>query len=173
MPQNKCWRQTKHTCWEWIKPWHFDFVDLMLWGILLDHPKEAAKIIKEAEKFHCNTELYTLYRKELDGVLFQYLSQQEPQEVLKEVHDGTCGATNQNQNLVPDKKDWLLLADDDGRCKAISKALSCLPRACKFHTPYFGTSPSDYYHLAVWDVGYEYHWTYHFTNLQNVGLYLL
>jgi len=63
-----------------------------LYGILPDDPKEAAAIKRKAPKFYYNTVTRTLYRRSHDGILLRYLSHKEAQEILKEAHDGMCGA---------------------------------------------------------------------------------
>ena len=46
------------------------------------------------------------YRRSHDGILLRCLSQKEAHEVLKEAHDGMCGAHNLVQNLHIDSKGW-------------------------------------------------------------------
>jgi len=52
----------------------------------------VAAIRRKAHKFYYNAITRTLYRRSPDGILLRYLSQKEAQEVLKEAHDGMCGA---------------------------------------------------------------------------------
>ena len=64
----------------------------MLYNILPDNPKEDVSVRRMSEHFHYNTELKTLYHRSCDGLLDRCLAGREAQEVLKEAHDGMCGA---------------------------------------------------------------------------------
>jgi len=60
-----------------------------LYGILPDDP---AAIKRKALKFYYNTITRTLYHRSHDGILLHCLSHKEAHELLKEAHDGMCGA---------------------------------------------------------------------------------
>jgi len=63
-----------------------------LYDIFPDDPKETAAIRRKASKFYYNAITRTLYCRSHNGILLRYLSQKKAQEVLKEAHDGMCGA---------------------------------------------------------------------------------
>jgi len=60
--------------------------------ILHDDPKKAAVIRRKAPKLYYNAITRTLYRRSHDRILLRCLSHKEAHEVLKETHDGMCGA---------------------------------------------------------------------------------
>ena len=60
--------------------------------ILPDDPKEAASIRRRSLCFYYDLIVKTLYHRSYDGILLYCLSNSEAQEVLKEAHDGVCGA---------------------------------------------------------------------------------
>ena len=76
-----------------LKPrdWRFSFIDYALHGLLPDNPKEAASIRRRSLCFYYDLTLKTLYRRSYDSVLL-CCSNSEALEVLKEAHDGICGA---------------------------------------------------------------------------------
>jgi len=59
---------------------------------MLDDPKEAAAIRRKTSKFYYNAITRALYHRSHDGILLCCLSYKEAQEILKEAHDGMCGA---------------------------------------------------------------------------------
>ena len=61
-------------------------------GRLREEALEAAAIRRKVPKFYYNAITRTLYRRSHDGILLRCLSPKEAQEVLKEAHDGMCGA---------------------------------------------------------------------------------
>jgi len=63
-----------------------------LHDILPDDTKEAVSIRRRSLRFYYDPIVKTLYRRSYDDILLRYLSNSEAQEVLKEVHDGVCGA---------------------------------------------------------------------------------
>ena len=75
-----------------LKDWRFPYIDYVLYGILPEDAKEAAAIRRKAPKFYYNAITRILYRRSHDGILLRCLSPNEAQEVLKEAHDGMCGA---------------------------------------------------------------------------------
>jgi len=75
-----------------LRNWRFPYIDYALHGILPDDPKEAAAIKKKAPKFYYNVITRTLYHRSHDGILLRCLSHKEAQKILKETHDGMCGA---------------------------------------------------------------------------------
>jgi len=64
----------------------------VLYGTLPNNHKEAAAIKRKAPRFYYNAITRTLYRRSHDGILFRCLSHKKAQKVLKEAHDGMCGA---------------------------------------------------------------------------------
>jgi len=85
------------------RDWRFSLIDYALHGLLPDDPKEAASIRRRSLRFYYDPTLKTLYRRSYDGVLLRCLFNSEAQEVLKEAHDGICGA----HQLGPRLKDRL------------------------------------------------------------------
>ena len=75
-----------------LRNWRFPYIDYALYSILLDDPKKAVAIRRKAPKFYYNAITKTLYRRSHDEILLHFLSHEEAQEVLKEAHDGMCGA---------------------------------------------------------------------------------
>src|SRR5436190_15309793 len=63
-----------------------------MYNIRADDPKLAASIRKKAVHFNYNPESQTLYYMTRDGIMLRCLSPSEAQVVLKEAHDGACGA---------------------------------------------------------------------------------
>ena len=59
---------------------------------MICNPKEAASMRRRSLHFYYDPTLKTLYRRSYDGILLCCLSNSEAQEVLKEAHDGICGA---------------------------------------------------------------------------------
>ena len=99
------------------KDWRIFLIDYALYGILSDDPKEAASIRRRSLRFYYDLIVKTLYCRSYDGILLHCLSNSEAQEVLKEAHDGICGA----HQLAPKLKRsiaqaWILLANHDSRC---------------------------------------------------------
>jgi len=74
------------------RDWRFSFIDHTLHDILPDNPKEAASIQRRSLRFYYDPIVKTLYRRSYDGILLHCLSNYEAQEVLKEAHNGICGA---------------------------------------------------------------------------------
>jgi len=74
------------------RDWRFPLIDYALHDILPDAPKEAASIQQRSLRFYYDPIVKTLYRHSYDGILLRCLSNSEVQEVLKEAHDGICGA---------------------------------------------------------------------------------
>ena len=75
-----------------LRDWRFSYIDYALYDILPEDLKEVAAIRKKAPKYYYNAITRTLYRQSHDGILLHCLSQKEAHEVLKEAHDGMCGA---------------------------------------------------------------------------------
>jgi len=75
-----------------LRDWKFPYIDYALYGILPDDPKELAAIKRKAPKFYYSVITRTLYHRSPDGILLRYLSHKEAHEILKEAHDGMCGA---------------------------------------------------------------------------------
>ena len=75
-----------------LQDWRFPYMDYALYVILPDDPKEVVAIRRKALKFYYNAITRKLYRRSHDGILLRCLSQKEAREVLKEAHDGMCGA---------------------------------------------------------------------------------
>jgi len=72
---------------------------------LPDDPKEAAAIRRKALKFYYNAITRALYRRSHDEILLRFLSHKEAQKILKEVHDGMCGAHQPGPKLGDDSED--------------------------------------------------------------------
>ena len=83
-----------------LRDWRFPYIDYVLYGILPEDTKEAAAIRRKAPKFYYNAITRTLYRRSHDGILLRCLSQKEAQEILKEAHDGICGAHQPGPKLA-------------------------------------------------------------------------
>ena len=92
-----------------LKDWRFPYIDFVLYGILPEDTKEAAAIRRKAPKFYYNAISRTLYRRSHDGILLRCLSSKEAQGVLKEAHDGTCGAHQPGPNWHIDSKGWVTI----------------------------------------------------------------
>jgi len=75
-----------------LRDWRFLLINYALHDILPDDPKEAASIRRSSLRFYYDPIVKTLYRRSYDGILLRCLSNSEAQEVLKEAHDGICGA---------------------------------------------------------------------------------
>jgi len=74
------------------RDWWFPLIDYALHDILPDDPKEAASVRRRSLRFYYDPIVKTFYRRSYDGILLHCLSNSEAQEVLKEAHDGICGA---------------------------------------------------------------------------------
>src|SRR3954465_5059993 len=72
--------------------WRTPFVDYIMYNIRADDQKLAASVRKKVVRFHYNPESQTLYYGTRDGIMLRCLSPLEAKEVLKEAHDGVCGA---------------------------------------------------------------------------------
>jgi len=81
------------------RDWRFPIIDYALHDILSDDPKEAVSIQRRSLRFYYNPIVKILYRRSYDGILLHYLSNFEVQEVLKEAHDGICGAHQSGPKL--------------------------------------------------------------------------
>jgi len=77
-------------------------IDYVLHGLLPDNSKEAASIKQRSLRIYFDPTLKTLYRRSYDGILLHCLSNLVVQEVLKEAHDGICGAHQPGQNSKTD-----------------------------------------------------------------------
>ena len=84
------------------RDWQFPLIDYTLHDLLPDDPKEAASIRRRSLHFYYDPTLKTLYNRSYNGILLRCLSNLEAQEVLKEAHDGICGAISQVQNSKTD-----------------------------------------------------------------------
>ena len=92
-----------------LRDWRFPYIDYVLYGILPEDTKEAAAIRRKAPKFYYNAITRTLYRRSHDGILLRCLSQKEAREILKEAHDGMCGAHQPGPKLHIDFKGWVTI----------------------------------------------------------------
>ena len=75
-----------------LRDWRFLIIDYALYGILSDDPREAVSVRRRSTWFYYDAVVNTLYRRSYDSILLRCLSNSEAQEVIKEVHDGICGA---------------------------------------------------------------------------------
>lgn len=73
------------------RDWQFSFIDICIYEILSDDPREEETIGGKAHKFHYDILTWTLYRWSYDRIFLRCLSPQEAQKILKEAHDGMCG----------------------------------------------------------------------------------
>jgi len=99
------------------RDWRFSLIDYALHDILLDDPKEAASIRRRSLHFYYDPVVKTLYHRSYDGILLRCLSNSEPREVLKEAHNGICGAHQPGPKLKDRFR--LLFANHDSRCNQI------------------------------------------------------
>jgi len=74
------------------RDWQFSLIDYAFHDILPDDAKEATFVRQRSLCFYYDPIVKTLYRRSYDGILLRCLSNSEAQEVLKEAHDGICGA---------------------------------------------------------------------------------
>jgi len=74
------------------RDWWLPIIDYALHDILPDDHKKAAFIRQRSLRFYYNPVVKTLYHRSYDGILLRCLSDSEAQELLKEAHDGICGA---------------------------------------------------------------------------------
>ena len=81
------------------RDWQFPLIDYALHDILSDDPKEAASIRQRSLFFYYDLIVKILYRRLYNGILLRCLSNLEAQEVLKEAHDGICGAYQSDLKL--------------------------------------------------------------------------
>jgi len=81
------------------RDWRFSIINYALHGILPDAPKEEASIRRRSLRFYYDPIVETLYRRSYDGILPRCLSNSKTQEVLKEAHDGICGAHQPSPKL--------------------------------------------------------------------------
>ena len=103
-----------------------------------DDLKDVASIRRRYLRFYYDLTLKTLYRRSYDGILLRCLSNLEAQEVLKEAHDGICGAHQPGPKL----KDrlhrlgyyWSTMIAD-----AIQYARRC--KACQIHADFIHQPP--------------------------------
>src|SRR3954466_13558922 len=79
--------------------WGTPFIDYIMYNIRADDPKLTASIRKKAVRFNYNPESQTFYYVTYDGIMLRCLSPSEAQVVLKEAHDGTCGAHQSGPKL--------------------------------------------------------------------------
>jgi len=82
-----------------LRDWRFSYIDYALYDILPNDPKEAAAIRRKAPKLYYNAITRALYRRSHDGILLRCLSHKETQKILKEAHDGMCGAHQPSPKL--------------------------------------------------------------------------
>ena len=106
---------------------------LCLTRLLPNDPREAASVRRRSTRFYYNVVVKKLYRRPYDGILLCCLSNSEAQEVIKEDHDGICGAHHSGPKL----KDrlhrlgyyWLTMMAD-----AVEYAKRC--KACQIHADF-------------------------------------
>ena len=106
--------------------------------ILSDDPKEAVSVQRRSLHFYYDPIVKALYRRSYDSILLRFLSNSEAQEVLKEAHNGICGA----HQLGPKLKDrlhrlgyyWSTMITD-----AIKYAQRC--KTCQIHADFIHQPP--------------------------------
>ena len=74
------------------RDWRFSLINYTLHDILPDNPKEPDFIRRRSLRFYYDPIVKTLFRRSYDNILVRCLSNSEAQEVLKEAHNGICGA---------------------------------------------------------------------------------
>ena len=120
------------------RDWRFPYIDYVLYGILPEDTKEAAAIRRKAPKFYYNAITRTLYRRSHDDILLRCLSPKEAQEVLKEAHDGMCGAHQPGLKLAHRLQRlgyyWSKMIAD-----AVTYAKRC--HACQVHGDFIHQAP--------------------------------
>ena len=114
------------------------FIDYIQFGILPDNPREKVSIRRWAPRFHFDVQTKVLYKKLYDGILLRCLSYQEADEVLKEMHDGVCGAHQTGPKLQDRIRRmgyyWPTMVKD-----AMEYARRC--EACQFHANFIHQAP--------------------------------
>ena len=88
-----------------------------------------------------------LYHRSYDGILLRCLSNAEAREVIKEVHDGICGAHQPGSKLKDDCIGLAILANNYCWRSAICKRC----KACQIHAD-FMHQPPELFHsiIASW-----------------------
>ena len=128
------------------RDWRFPFIDYALYDILPEDPTEATSIRRRAPRFHYNPEVKMLYRRSLDGVLIRCLSQSEGLEVIKEAHDGICGAHQPGPKLHERVQRlgyyWPTMIAD-----AVAYAKKC--KACQIHANFMHQPPEQLHPTAA------------------------
>ena len=116
----------------------FPIIDYVQYGILPEDVKERESIRRRAPRFFYNAETHTLYRRGYDGLLLRCLSNKEAEEVLKEAHEGECGAHQSGPKLYDRIRRmryfWPTMVRD-----AIEYAREC--HACQIHANYMHQPP--------------------------------
>ena len=85
-----------------LRDWRFSLIDYALHGLLPDDPKEAVSIRLRSFRFYYDPIVKTLYCRSYEGILLRCLSNSKAQKVLKEAHDGICGAHQPGLNSRTD-----------------------------------------------------------------------
>ena len=75
-----------------LRDWRFSIIDYVLHDILFDDPRDVVSVRRRSTRFYDDAVIKTLYRHSYGGILLRCLSSSEAQEVIKEAHDGICGA---------------------------------------------------------------------------------
>jgi len=130
------------------RDWRFPIVDYTLHDILPDDPKEAASIQLMSLRFQYDSVVKILYRHSYDSILLHCLSNSEAQEVLKEAHDGICGAHQLGLKLN-DRLHRLGYYWPTMIANAIKYAKKC--KACQIHADFI-YQPLELFHpnIASW-----------------------
>ena len=128
------------------RDWRFPIVEYTLQDILPDDPKEVASIRRRSLRFYYDPIVKTLYRRSYDGILLRCLSNSEAQEVLKEAHDGICGAHQPGPKLKNRLHRlgyyWPTMIAD-----AIKYAQRC--KTCQIHADFIHQPPSHFTQLLL------------------------
>jgi len=107
---------------------------------------DAVSVRRRSTRFYYNAVVKMLYHHSYDGILLRCLSNSEAQEVIKEAHDGICGAHQAGLKL----KDRLhrldyywptMIAD------AIEYAKRC--KACQIHVDFINQSLEPLTHSRI------------------------
>ena len=120
------------------RDWRFLLIDYALHDILPDDPKEAASFRQRSLHFYYDPTVKTFYRRSYDSILLHCLSNSEAQEVLKEAHDGICGAHQPGPKLK-DRLQRLGYYWPTKIADAIQYARRC--KACQIHADFIHQPP--------------------------------
>jgi len=82
-----------------LRDWRFSIIDYALHDILPNDPREAVSARRRSAQFYYDAVVKMLYHHSYDSILLRCLSNLKAQEVIKEPHDGICGAHQSGPKL--------------------------------------------------------------------------